>query len=87
MTLTQILNLSVKRENFNTNNSWGFGGGTGVMYTFSDGSFLRIGVASYRHLPSSKFVTYTSKEGDRLIDVTKLSDKHIQYIFEQISKK
>lgn len=46
-----------KIESYNTNNAWGFGGGSGLQYTFNNMLYAKIGSASYRHSPSTKYIT------------------------------
>ena len=45
----------VKQEKFNTNNSWGFGGGVYTRTTYSNGLVIDKGKLCYRHLPPSPF--------------------------------
>ena len=48
------MNLTlVKKEKFNTNNAWGFGGGYGNEYTYSNGLVNRKGKLCYRHTGTS----------------------------------
>jgi hypothetical protein len=48
------MNLTlVKKEKFNTNNGWGFGGGYGNEYTYSNGLVNRKGKLCYRHAGTS----------------------------------
>ena len=43
---------------FNTNNAWGFGGGIGKVFVYSNGYTIRKGRAYFRHLPPRSFVRY-----------------------------
>jgi hypothetical protein len=43
---------AISIEKYNTNNAWGFGGGRGIKYNFSDGSYIKIGMADFRHTRS-----------------------------------
>ena len=63
-----IRSYSVSREEFNTNNAWGFGGGIGTEYTFPDGSKLRVGTACYRHLKPHSYVAAYAASGERVFD-------------------
>lgn len=64
---------------FNTNNSWGFGGGVGISYV-KDSVEIRIGKAYYRHLPSHKFITL-SLDGKTRVDI---SEKQLITYLENI---
>ena len=55
------------QTDYNTANSWGFGGSVGTQYTRGDIRVLKA-IAHYRHLPSAKFITL-SKGGNRLLDL------------------
>jgi len=49
------------REEYNSNNAWGFGGASGRKYTIKTepNIVLTIATASHRHLPSNKFYRIT----------------------------
>jgi hypothetical protein len=83
MTLKDILNLAVKTETFNTCNDWGFGGGTGIQYTFANGVYIRKGSAHYRHTPSSPFIA-VYKDGKRVIDESSLNKAKLLELAELI---
>lgn len=55
----------VKREKFNTNNAWGFGGGIGEEITYDNGLINRKGTAYYRHMSPSKFDRWQVNVGDK----------------------
>lgn len=86
MTLAEILNLATKTETFNTCNAWGFGGGTGIEYTFSNGVTIRKGKAHYRHLPSSPFIA-VYKDSKRVIDEASLNKQKLTELTELINAK
>lgn len=65
----------VSTVDFNTNNSWGFGGGIGKQTEFSNGLILREGTAYYRHLPKEKFKKLSIRvDEDFAIDVRRGQD-------------
>jgi hypothetical protein len=76
-----------EREDFNTNNAWGFGGGIGVRYTMCEGKVIvRTGRAYYRHAPSTPF-TVVYVDNKRFIDVAQsLNTKIIDRVNEIIMK-
>lgn len=45
----------VKRENYNTNNAWGFGGAVGERVEYDNGIGHLRGRSYYRHSPSSPY--------------------------------
>lgn len=45
----------VRKENFNTNNSWGFGGSYGTHEYYSNGVVITKGEACFRHAPSESY--------------------------------
>ena len=57
MTIAQLKKKAKSTREYNSNNAWGFGGKSGVWYTFEelDGKIkeMFIGKFSYRHAPSS----------------------------------
>ena len=53
---TALLELGFKKENFNTTNAWGFGGGIGVIFT-KDNNWIKFGRACYRHAPSHNYIS------------------------------
>ena len=44
------------KEEFNTNNGWGFGGAYGEKFTLDTGISVRLKVVCYRHMPSDNMV-------------------------------
>ena len=48
----------IDREDFNSCNSWGFGGSTGTRTTYSNGYYRRKGQMHYRHAKSQSFDNY-----------------------------
>lgn len=84
---------AIKKERFNTNNAWGFGGGIGTETTFDNGIVNRKGKAYYRHSPSVSFdqwfiqleddrykLNKKPKEGDTIFKVTKEEHGSDQYV-------
>lgn len=63
----ELLKLGATVEEFNTNNAWGFGGGTGKRFTVGD-CVVSQGVASTRHAGTFPFVTVK-------YDYTRIFDK------------
>lgn len=53
-------------EEFNSNNSWGFGGAVGTRYTMGT-TVIKIATASCRHADSTQFITVT-RAGRRVYD-------------------
>ena len=50
------MNLTlIKKEKFNTNNAWGFGGGYGTETTYTNGLVQRKGKACFRHTGTVPF--------------------------------
>lgn len=45
----------IRTEKFNTNNSWGFGGGFGKRDYYENGVMLTRGTASFRHAPNQGY--------------------------------
>jgi hypothetical protein len=86
MTLNEILTLAVKKQDFNTCNGWGFGGGIGTEYTFANGVTLRKGTAYYRHIKSHAFVA-VYKDGNRVIDEITLNKAKLLELTELITAK
>lgn len=65
----------VKTESFNTNNSWGFGGGIGT-YTYYDNDFVyKVYKAFYRHSPSTRHKELYFVLGEDLIVVRNIKQK------------
>ena len=60
--------MIISKEDFNTNNAWGFGGGIGVQTNYKSGAYSKKGKACYRHMPSTTFETYMNSSFERLID-------------------
>lgn len=52
-------------KEYNTNNAWGFGGGRGTEYVFSDQLSAKIGLAGTRH--SGEFGYITIRHNNKLI--------------------
>ena len=52
----------VEIKSYNTNNDWGFGGGRGLIYTFSDNLYCKIGFASTRHRGEFPYITIYKNE-------------------------
>lgn len=84
MKLKDILQHSISSETFNTNNAWGFGGGSGVSYKFNNGIEIRVGTASYRHAPPTPFVT-VYRDGGRIMDEIRLTDSMVDAVYKMIS--
>lgn len=81
----------VSTSEFNTNNSWGFGGAVGTQINYRSGSYARMGSASYRHLPPARFVCFYNSDGDRLLDndyygPCRIPKKHLEAITDFIIK-
>ena len=70
--------LTISKENFNTNNSWGFGGGIGIIYNLKDGYYVKIGKLYYRHLPPVNFYSLTRPDG------TKIEFKNKNYLMQYL---
>lgn len=57
MKLQEIIDVfSIKTENVNTTNGWGFGGYRATKNTFEDGSVLLRGKYYYRHVKPTKYI-------------------------------
>lgn len=52
----------------NTNNAWGFGGARKTVYTLPNGISVHLGMADYRHMPSTSFITMYDKDNERFFD-------------------
>lgn len=62
--ILQILkSKGAKKETYNTNNGWGFGGIAGHIYTLSDGRGIIIGVYCYRHSGTTPAIKLVSNPG------------------------
>lgn len=51
-----------KKEKYNTNNAWGFGGGYGIKYTLKIQGIefeYKKGVLCYRHPPNQKYEKFS----------------------------
>ena len=86
MTFQELLQHRTSQTSFDTTNGWGFGGGVGTSYKFSNGAEVRTGTAYYKHLPSEPFVCIYNPDGLRIYDATKAS-KTIDYKFVLELKK
>lgn len=77
MKAQDIINMAerkaVSTEKYNTNNAWGFGGGRGIQYNFSDGSYIKIGIADFRHLPSVHYSNLYFNDGRNTEDKNEIS--------------
>lgn len=88
MTLDKIKSLAIKTEPYDTNNSWGFGGGIGTSYKFANGCELRIGTAYYRHLRSHRYCALYNPKGKRVLDKAGSPNAEaIKDIFEIVTRK
>ena len=59
MKTQEIISRSVRSENYNSNNDWGFGGKSGKMYHFEDPDLKFFkGRFDYRHAPSERVELY-----------------------------
>lgn len=59
MSTKEIIARSVRSENYNSNNDWGFGGKSGKMYYFEDPDLQFFkGKFDYRHAPSERVELY-----------------------------
>lgn len=79
----QLLKRAVSVEEFNTNNSWGFGGAIGKEWVFSSGWKVRSGRACYRHTGTTPFTAVYNPEGKRVYDecgITKEFEQFKQYL-------
>jgi len=56
-------------KEYNTNNAWGFGGGRGLLYSFSPDLYAKIGVASTRHMGTFPYITIYHN-GNKVFDET-----------------
>lgn len=59
----------MKREDFNTNNAWGFGGAIGTKYTLKNGYYIRKGRAYFRHIKTESFTKYYDSTGKEISKV------------------
>jgi len=59
--------VPARAEDYNSNNSWGFGGSRGIQYFFSENLSALIAFAGTRHRGEFPFITVTYK-GDRVFD-------------------
>jgi hypothetical protein len=78
-TLKDITSKATRSEKYNTNNAWGFGGGSGTVYYLKGGGFLKVGVASRRHMGTNRYYTYTEGR-NRIIDTKKLTDSNLDFL-------
>lgn len=71
MTLNkQLQNVATNVLHLNSNNDWGFGGAIKDVFSIEGGYTATIGIACYRHLPSSKFYKLQNDK-EILIDTSK----------------
>lgn len=82
--MDKLLQFAISKKGFNTNNDWGFGGAVGTQFNFKNDVHIRVGRASYRHLPSSLF-TAVYHDGKRIIDEQYLKETHIAQILKLIA--
>jgi len=54
-------------SDYNSNNSWGFGGAYGSVYTFKTFRVM-VATACYRHTPSTKFIKIYSEDEGTIYD-------------------
>jgi hypothetical protein len=50
----ELINLSINKRDYNSNNAWGFGGRRGKVYEFEGNKSMFIGSFDYRHAPSER---------------------------------
>lgn len=50
-----MFTASHKKEKFNSCNAWGFAGGIGDKFVFSETLYAKVGKAYYRHLPPDRY--------------------------------